>query len=187
METKHRVTFALQQNSSTVRSRALKPEPNRRYMVKENPRSLVAVPRVSPVLQRAVWGLRETEQGCRGDCGLFKALSVVCVCMDSSFQINLPVWHTLCLTGEACHPASPVHILILVRRADLPFTPHTAKPLAVFLSSSLTPPSLFHTLSFCHFHLSLSYSLLSLIPFLSFCSLPLSLPSLSPLPPPPSY
>lgn len=108
-------------------------------------------------------GLRETEQGCCGDCGLFKALSVVCVCMDSSFQINLPVWHTLCLTGEACHPASPVHILILVRRADLPFTPAQPSP---HLSLSLTPPLPFPHPLFLPFP-PLSHSLLSLIP--SFC------------------
>lgn len=37
-----------------------------------------------------------------GDCGRFKALSVV-----RTFQINLPLWRTLCLTGEACHCARP--------------------------------------------------------------------------------
>ena len=82
----------------------------------------------------------------------------MCVCTDSSFQINLPVWHTLCLTGEACHPASSVYILILVRRADLPFTPSTAKPFPspplstpflYAISTSLTPFSPLIP-SFCH-------------------------------------
>lgn len=103
---------------------------------------------------------------------------MLCVCTDSSFQINLPVWHTLCLTGEACHPASPVHILILVRRADLSFTPSTAKPPRP-PSLSLSPPSLFHTLSFCHFSPLQSFSLSLYLPhplFLSFRSLSFSPP-----------
>lgn len=82
----------------------------------------------------------------------------MCVCVDSSFQINLPVWHTLCLTGEACHPRVPgTHFNIGETRWPLVHLAHsqahpTTPPL--LSSSSPTAPSLFHTLSFCHFHLS---------------------------------
>lgn len=101
----------------------------------------------------------------------------VSVCMDSSFQINLLVWHTLCLTGEACHPTSPVHILIMVRGADLPFTPSTAKPISPLLSLSLIP-SFLHTLPVFNFHFSITrFSLSSLIPdVLLFTPPSLSLP-----------
>lgn len=138
---------------------------------------------VSRVLQRVVWGFWETEQGCWRDCGLFKALSVacvcvcvcvcvslsVCVCVDSSFQINLPVWHTLCLTGEACHPRVPgTHFNIGETRWPLVHPAHSqahpTPPSPLFLTHT---PSPFHTLSFCHFHLSRTafshYSPLSVI------------------------
>lgn len=135
------------------------------------PPSPVAVPRVFRSYRELFGAERAREQGFCEDCGLFKALSVVCVCMNSSFQINLPVWHTLCLTGEACHPASPVRILILVRRADLPFTPSKAKPLPLFLTLPLPPLSPPFLLPFP----PLFHSFLCLIPSLCLSSPPLSL------------